>query len=83
VVNKLRGSLKVAALKAPGFGERKNQYLDDITILTNGTMVRDEIGLALDKVGTEVLGTLLRSSLPRIQPPLWVMGAHKTQLASM
>ncbi|KAG0573316.1 hypothetical protein KC19_VG167900 [Ceratodon purpureus] len=57
VVNKLRGSLKVAALKAPGFGERKSQYLDDIAILTNGTVVRDEIGLALDKVGTEVLGT--------------------------
>lgn len=36
VVNKLRGSLKVAALKAPGFGERKSQYLDDIAILTNG-----------------------------------------------
>jgi chaperonin GroEL len=57
VVNKLRGSLKVAALKAPGFGERKSQYLDDIAILTNGTVVRDEIGLALDKVGMEVLGT--------------------------
>ncbi|KAG0576586.1 hypothetical protein KC19_5G091600 [Ceratodon purpureus] len=60
VVNKLRGSLKVAALKAPGFGERKSQYLDDIAILTNGTVVRDEIGLALDKVGTEVLGTAAR-----------------------
>jgi chaperonin GroEL len=57
VVNKLRGSLKVAALKGPGFGERKSQYLDDIAILTNGTVVCDEIGLALDKVGTEVLGT--------------------------
>jgi chaperonin GroEL (HSP60 family) len=37
VVNKLRGSLKIAALKAPGFGERKSQYLDDIAILTGGT----------------------------------------------
>lgn len=36
VVNKLRGSLKIAALKAPGFGERKNQYLDDIAVLTGG-----------------------------------------------
>lgn len=36
VVNKLRGSLKIAALKAPGFGERKSQYLDDIAILTGG-----------------------------------------------
>jgi chaperonin GroEL len=57
VVNKLRGSLKVAALKALGFGERKSEYLDDIAILTNGTVVRDEIGLVLDKVGTEVLST--------------------------
>eukprot|EP00270_Netrium_digitus_P010999 TRINITY_DN3459_c0_g1_i1.p1 TRINITY_DN3459_c0_g1~~TRINITY_DN3459_c0_g1_i1.p1 ORF type:complete len:636 (+),score=229.46 TRINITY_DN3459_c0_g1_i1:104-1909(+) len=56
VVNKLRGSLKVAALKAPGFGERKSQYLDDIAILTGGTVVREEIGLSLDKVGREVLG---------------------------
>ncbi|KAH7315207.1 hypothetical protein KP509_21G040000 [Ceratopteris richardii] len=56
VVNKLRGSLKIAALKAPGFGERKSQYLDDIAILTGGTVVRDEIGLSLDKVGKEVLG---------------------------
>lgn len=37
VVNKLRGALKIAALKAPGFGERKSQYLDDIAILTGGT----------------------------------------------
>lgn len=57
VVNKLRGALKIAALKAPGFGERKSQYLDDIAILTAGTVVRDEMGLALDKVGREVLGT--------------------------
>ncbi|MCO5613520.1 hypothetical protein L7F22_067797 [Adiantum nelumboides] len=57
VVNKLRGSLKIAALKAPGFGERKSQYLDDIAILTGGTVVRDEMGMSLDKVGSEVLGT--------------------------
>lgn len=57
VVNKLRGALKIAALKAPGFGERKSQYLDDIAILTGGTVIRDEVGLALDKVGKEVLGS--------------------------
>ncbi|XP_065878310.1 ruBisCO large subunit-binding protein subunit beta, chloroplastic [Euphorbia lathyris] len=56
VVNKLRGALKIAALKAPGFGERKSQYLEDIAILTGGTVVREEVGLALDKVGKEVLG---------------------------
>ncbi|CBI16557.3 hypothetical protein VitviT2T_007713 [Vitis vinifera] len=56
VVNKLRGSLKIAALKAPGFGERKSQYLDDIAILTGGTVIRDEVGLTLDKAEKEVLG---------------------------
>ncbi|KAE9621555.1 RuBisCO large subunit-binding protein subunit beta [Lupinus albus] len=56
VVNKLRGSLKIAALKAPGFGERKSQYLDDIAILTGGTVIREEVGLTLEKAGIEVLG---------------------------
>ncbi|KAF5961737.1 hypothetical protein HYC85_002946 [Camellia sinensis] len=56
VVNKLRGALKIAALKAPGFGERKSQYLDDIAILTGGTVIREEVGLTLDKADKEVLG---------------------------
>ncbi|XP_076925322.1 ruBisCO large subunit-binding protein subunit beta, chloroplastic-like [Bidens hawaiensis] len=56
VVNKLRGSLKIAALKAPGFGERKSQYLDDIAILTGGTVIREEVGLNLATAGSEVLG---------------------------
>ncbi|KMS95736.1 hypothetical protein BVRB_005380 [Beta vulgaris subsp. vulgaris] len=55
VVNRLRGSLKIAALKAPGFGERKSQYLDDIAILTGGTVIREEVGLSLDKAGKEYL----------------------------
>ncbi|KAI3450922.1 hypothetical protein Pfo_007587 [Paulownia fortunei] len=46
----------VAALKAPGFGERKSQYLDDIAILTGATVIREEIGLTLDKADKEVLG---------------------------
>ncbi|EEE64974.1 hypothetical protein OsJ_19883 [Oryza sativa Japonica Group] len=57
VVNKLRGSLKIAAIKAPGFGERKTQYLDDIAILTGATVIRDEVGLSLDKADKSVLGT--------------------------
>ncbi|KAK9839442.1 hypothetical protein WJX81_002450 [Elliptochloris bilobata] len=56
VVNKLRGSLKVVAVKAPGFGERKSSYLEDIAILTGAQVVKDELGLTLDKVGEEVLG---------------------------
>ncbi|GJY45448.1 RuBisCO large subunit-binding protein subunit beta, chloroplastic [Tanacetum coccineum] len=56
VVNRLRGALKIAALKAPGFGERKSQYLDDIAILTGGTVIREEVGLSLDKADSSVLG---------------------------
>lgn len=56
VVNKLRGALKIAALKAPGFGERKSQYLDDIAVLTGGTVIREEVGLSLDTAENEVLG---------------------------
>ncbi|XAR65342.1 hypothetical protein NMG60_11009431 [Bertholletia excelsa] len=55
--NKLRGVLKAAAIKAPAFGERKSHYLDDIAILTGGTVIRDEMGLTLEKAGKEVLGT--------------------------
>ncbi|GFZ16196.1 TCP-1/cpn60 chaperonin family protein [Actinidia rufa] len=55
--NKLRGVLKAAAIKAPAFGERKSHYLDDIAILTGGTVIREEMGLTLEKAGKEVLGT--------------------------
>lgn len=57
VVNKLRGTLKVVACKAPGFGERKTSYLEDIAILTGGQMVKEELGVSLDTANDEVLGT--------------------------
>ncbi|GBF87517.1 chaperonin [Raphidocelis subcapitata] len=57
VVNKLRGTLKVVAVKAPGFGERKTSYLEDIAILTGGQLIKEELGITLDKAGEEVLGT--------------------------
>jgi len=56
VVNKIRGALKVVAMKAPGFGERKSQYLDDIAVLTGAQVVKEEVGLNLASVGEEVLG---------------------------
>jgi len=56
VVNKLRGTLKVVAVKAPGFGERKTSYLEDIAILTGGQLVKDELGITLDKADESVLG---------------------------
>nr|AKH05125.1 chaperonin-60 beta4 [Erodium foetidum] len=54
--NKLKGVLKAAAVKAPAFGERKSDYLDDIAILTGATVIRDDMGLTLVKAGKEVLG---------------------------
>lgn len=57
VVNKLRGNLKVIAVKAPGFGERKTSYLEDIAIMTGATMVKEELGVSLETATEEVFGT--------------------------
>ena len=57
VVNKLRGGLKVAAVKAPGFGDRRKAMLQDIAILTNGQLVSEELGVKLENVTLEMLGT--------------------------
>ncbi|MDR2122247.1 MAG: chaperonin GroEL [Flavobacteriaceae bacterium] len=57
VVNKLRGSLKIAAVKAPGFGDRRKAMLEDIAILTGGTVISEEAGLTLEGATLEVLGT--------------------------
>ncbi|MCD6598825.1 MAG: chaperonin GroEL, partial [Bacteroidales bacterium] len=56
VVNKLRGSLKIAAVKAPGFGDRRKEMLEDIAILTGGTVISDEKGLKLESTSLEMLG---------------------------
>lgn len=57
VLNKLRGVLKIAAVKAPGFGDRRKAMLEDIAILTNGTVITEEQGYKLDMAGLEHLGT--------------------------
>jgi chaperonin GroEL len=57
VVNNLRGILKVAAVKAPGFGDRRKEMLKDIAILTGGTVIAEELGLQLEKVTLNDLGT--------------------------
>ena len=56
VVNKLRGSLKIAAVKAPGFGDRRKEMLEDIAVLTGGTVVSEEKGLKLDGTSLDMLG---------------------------
>ena len=57
VVNKLRGSLKIAAVKAPGFGDRRKAMLEDIAILTGGTVISEERGFTLENTTIEMLGT--------------------------
>ncbi|MFI3262942.1 MAG: chaperonin GroEL [Rikenellaceae bacterium] len=57
VVNKLRGALKVAAVKAPGFGDRRKEMLQDIAILTGGTVISEEVGLSLATATLEMLGS--------------------------
>ncbi|HEX2859032.1 MAG TPA: chaperonin GroEL [Alphaproteobacteria bacterium] len=56
VVNKLRGGLKVAAVKAPGFGDRRKAMLEDIAALTGGTLISEDTGMTLEKVSLELLG---------------------------
>src|SRR5580658_10400154 len=56
VVNKLRGGLKVAAVKAPGFGDRRKAMLEDIAVLTSGTVISDDLGIKLENVTLEMLG---------------------------
>jgi chaperonin GroEL len=60
VVNKLRGTLKCAAVKAPGFGDRRKEMLQDIAILTHGQVISEELGHKLEKVGLDMLGRAKR-----------------------
>ncbi len=65
VVNKLRGSLKIAAVKAPGFGDRRKAMLEDIAILTGGTVISEEQGYTLENATTEMLGTAERVTIDK------------------
>ena len=60
VVNKLRGGLKVAAVKAPGFGDRRKAMLEDIAVLTTGTMIAEDLGIKLENVTLQMLGRAKR-----------------------
>ena len=65
VVNKLRGSLKIAAVKAPGFGDRRKAMLEDIAILTNGTVISEERGFSLENATIDMLGTTERVTIDK------------------
>ena len=65
VVNKLRGGLKVAAVKAPGFGDRRKAMLQDVAILTGGTVISEELGMKLENVGLDMLGTARKITITK------------------
>ena len=65
VVNRLRGGLKVAAVKAPGFGDRRKAMLEDLAILTKGTVISEEVGISLDGMTLEMLGSAKRVEITK------------------
>jgi chaperonin GroEL len=65
VVNKLRGTIQVAAVKAPGFGDRRKEMLKDIAVLTGATVVSEELGMSLETSGLEVIGTAKRITVDK------------------
>ena len=65
VVNKLRGGLKVAAVKAPGFGDRRKAMLEDIAVLTSGQMISEDLGIKLENVTLNMLGRAKRVSIDK------------------
>ncbi len=76
VVNKLRGTLKVAAVKAPGFGDRRKAMLEDIAVLTGGQVVSEDLGMKLENIKIEDLGKVRRAQLDKDNTTL-IDGAGK------
>src|ERR1700742_5171231 len=76
VVNKLRGGLKVAAVKAPGFGDRRKAMLEDIAILTGGQMIAEELGVKLENVDLQMLGRAKRVRIDKENTTI-ISGAGK------
>ncbi|MEQ9609820.1 MAG: chaperonin GroEL [Kiloniellaceae bacterium] len=76
VVNRLRGGLKVAAVKAPGFGDRRKAMLQDIAVLTGGTAISEDVGIKLENVGLDMLGRAKRVIITKDETTV-VSGAGK------
>ena len=82
VVNKLRGGLKVAAVKAPGFGDRRKAMLQDIAVLTGGQVISDDLGMKLENVGMDMLGKARRVSITKDDTTIVDGAGEKTEIQS-
>ena len=80
VVNKLRGGLKIAAVKAPGFGDRRKAMLEDIAILTGGTVISEDVGIKLENVTIDMLGTAKRVSITKEETTIVDGSGEKSQI---
>ena len=80
VVNKLRGGLKVAAVKAPGFGDRRKAMLQDIAILTGGEMISEDLGIKLENVSVQMLGKAKRVSITKDDTTIVRGGGKKEEI---
>jgi len=78
VVNRLRGTLKIAAVKAPGFGDRRKAMLDDIAVLTGGTVISEEVGFKLENTTIDMLGKAKRIVIEKENTTI-VEGAGKSE----
>ena len=80
VVNKLRGGLKVAAVKAPGFGDRRKAMLEDIAVLTAGTMIAEDLGIKLENVTLQMLGKAKRVRIEKENTTIIEGGGKKQDI---
>ncbi len=82
VVNKLRGGLKIAAVKAPGFGDRRKAMLQDIAILTGGQVISEDLGMKLENVTMDMLGSAKRVSITKDETTIVDGGGKKKEIAA-
>ncbi len=82
VVNKLRGGLKVAAVKAPGFGDRRKAMLEDLAIVTGGQVISDDLGIKLESVTLDMLGTAKKVRIDKDNTTIIDGAGNKTDIAA-
>ena len=82
VVNKLRGGLKIAAVKAPGFGDRRKAMLQDIAVLTGGQVISDDLGMKLENVGMDMLGSAKKVTITKDTTTIIDGAGDKAEIAA-